>query len=196
MLASITPLGERGRHSRWSITVSAFLLSSTAAGVLVGAALGGTGALLLPSSLSASERLLALGAATLLAACVDVFARRVPGPARQVDEQWLHAYRGWVYGGGFGAQLGLGVSTVVTSAATYAALLAALVSGSLARGALIVGCFGALRGLTLFLAAGVSSPERLLSLHARLTRWRAPVARAALLVLVAVVVLAVIGAGT
>ena len=56
-------------------------------------------------------------------------ARAVPGPRRQVDERWLDEYRGWVYGAGYGAQLGLGVTTVVSSAATYVALLAAFLTG-------------------------------------------------------------------
>ena len=59
---------------------------------------------------------------------------RVPGPRRQVNERWLDEYRGWVYGLGFGAQLGLGVTTIVTSAATYVALFAALLSGTPAAG--------------------------------------------------------------
>ena len=43
MLASITPLGERGRRSRWSVTVSAFALGATLTGTLAGAALGALG---------------------------------------------------------------------------------------------------------------------------------------------------------
>ena len=193
MLASITPLGERGRHASWGVTVGAFLIASTAVGAAAGAGLGALGSLVLPDSIGADARLLGLGLATSLAAGVDAGARRVPGPTRQVDERWLHAYRGWVYGAGYGAQLGLGVTTVVSSAATYAAFLAALLAGTAGRGAVIVGCFGALRGLTLLLAAGVRSPERLVSLHANLRRWRSPVARLSLLALGAVVVLAVAG---
>jgi len=40
MLASITPLGERGRQATWGITVSAFLLGSTAAGMALGSGSG------------------------------------------------------------------------------------------------------------------------------------------------------------
>jgi len=196
MLASITPLGERGRHANWWITASAFLLASSAAGAVLGGALGALGSFALPGSFGARARLLALGVAVLGALLVDVYARRVPGPRRQVDERWLHAYRGWVYGAGYGAQLGLGVSTVVSSAAMYASFLAALLSGDPGRGATILGCFGALRGVTLFLGIGVRDPERLVSFHARLTRWRAPTARLAAISLGAVSVLSVIGAAT
>ena len=60
--------------------------------------------------------------------------RRLPGPRRQVDERWLHRYRGWVYGAGFGVQLGLGVATVVTTSAVYVMLAAAVLTGTAAGG--------------------------------------------------------------
>ena len=47
-------------------------------------------------------------------------------PAGRSTSAGCDEFRGWVYGLGYGAQLGLGVSTVVSSAATYVALLAAL----------------------------------------------------------------------
>jgi hypothetical protein len=159
MLASITPLGERGRHSRWGITVSAFLLSATAAAAGAGALLGALGAVLLAAS----------GVGIVL----DGLPRAVPGPRRQVDERWLDEYRGWVYGAGYGAQLGLGVTTIVSSAAMYVGLLAAFLTASAPAGALVFGCFGAVRGLTPLVATGVSNQDRLLGFHRALGRWRA-----------------------
>ena len=115
MLASITPLGERGRRSRWGVTVSAFLLGATLAGARRGrraraarlAALGTGSAPALgcassPSDSRSRRRL-------VLAVVLELPLRRVPGPNRQVNERWLDEFRGWVYGFGFGAQLGLGV---------------------------------------------------------------------------------------
>jgi hypothetical protein len=90
-----------------------------------------------------------------------------------VNERWLDEFRGWVYGLGFGAQLGLGLTTVVTSAATYAALLAAILSRDPLTGALVVGSFGLVRGLTPLLTASVRSPSELFRLHAGLARWSA-----------------------
>jgi len=46
MLASIHPLGERARRSRWGVTVTAYLLGSVAGGAGAGAALGAVGAIL------------------------------------------------------------------------------------------------------------------------------------------------------
>ena len=113
--------------------------------------------------------------AVALAIAIVIDARgRVPGPDRQVDERWLDRYRGWVYGLGYGWQLGLGVTTIVSSAATYVALLAALLTWRAPRaGALIVGCFGAIRGLMPLATAGVRSQRQLLALHRGMARWRA-----------------------
>jgi hypothetical protein len=193
MLASITPLGERGRHSRWAITIAFFLLGSTAAGVLAGGLSGAVGAVLIPASVGLHARLLALAAAILAAIALDARPNAVPGPRRQVDERWLHQYRGWVYGLGYGAQLGLAVTTVVSSAATYVALWAAFLTAGPGAGALIVGCYGAIRGLTPLLAARVRSPQQLLALHAHLTRTRDLATRTGLVLLAAILALALAG---
>jgi hypothetical protein len=193
MLASITPLGERGRHARWGVTVTTFLIGSTAAGAAFGALAGGLAALALPSSFTADSRLAVLAAAALLAVALDAVARRVPGPRRQVDERWLDSYRSWVYGLGFGAQLGFGVTTVVASAALYLALLAAVLSGDPAAGAAVLGTFGLVRGLSPLAAARVRLPHQLVALHAALSRWRAPARRAGLGATAAIAALSILG---
>jgi hypothetical protein len=192
MLASITPLGERGRHNRYPLTIAAFLIGAAAAGALGGLVLGALGALIL-SGLTSALRLAVLALAVAVAIGLDARGD-VPGPRRQVNEQWLDRYRGWVYGVGFGAQLGIGVGTVITSAATYVALLAALLSADPAAGALILGFYGLVRGLTPLLAAGSQTPQQLMALHARLARTATPVARGSLVVLVGVLILSVVGA--
>src|SRR5436305_15262280 len=110
MLASITPLGERGRGSTWAVTVSAFALGATAAGAAAGALAGTVGALVLPARLGAGDRLVPLAVLCAVAAGLDAVRSSAPGPRRQVNERWLDEFRGWVYGLGFGAQLGLGVT--------------------------------------------------------------------------------------
>ena len=194
MLASITPLGERGRGSTWGVTIGAFVLGASAAGAALGAIAGAVGAALLGGGSGSRARLAVLAIALLAALALDLLPGSTPGPHRQVNERWLDEFRGWVYGFGFGAQLGLGVTTVVSSAATYAALLAALISGSAARGALVLGCFGAVRGLTPLVAARVRRPEQLIALHARLDRLRLPAARVGLLALAVICAAAVAGA--
>jgi hypothetical protein len=193
MLASITPLGERGRGSTWTVTVVAFALGAIAAGLALGALLGAVGSLFLDAGVGWRVRLAALAVALAAALVVDRRPGNAPGPRRQVNERWLDEFRGWVYGLGFGAQLGAGVLTVVTSAATYAALLAALLSGTAARGALILGCAGLVRGLTPLAAARVRRPDQLLALHRALDRGRGAVRRG--VVVVGFALLAVAAAG-
>jgi hypothetical protein len=192
MLASITPLGERGRRSRYSITVTAFLVGATAAGALMGAAAGALGAFAL-DGVGSRARLAVLAIALLAAVALDA-RRAVPGPRRQVNERWLDEFRGWVYGLGFGTQLGLGVTTVVSSAATYVAIVAAVLAGGAGAGALVLGCFGALRGLTPLATARIRRADQLLAMHARLDRLRAPAARLTPAMLTGLVALA--GAGS
>ncbi len=194
MLASITPLGERGRRSRWSLTVSAFALGAVLTGVVSGAALGALGSLILGDAVGSRARLAVLGVALAVAVILDLLPGRVPGPRRQVNERWLDEYRGWVYGLGFGAQLGFGLSTVVSSAATYVAVVAALLTGDPGRGALVLGCYGAVRGLTPLLGARIRRPDQLLALHGRLEHWRGAVARLTPVLLVVLLALALVGA--
>ena len=187
MLASITPLGERGRRSNWWVTVTAFLIGATAAAAVAGAALGALGSVALP----ARPRLPVLLAAIGVAIVLDGLPLGVPGPRRQVDERWLDRYRGWVYGAGYGAQLGLGVTTIVSSAATYVTLVAAFLTMSAPAGAVVLGCFGAVRGLTPLAAAGVRSQRQLLEFHRALARWRAVARWGPVAILAGMLVLAI-----
>ena len=136
MLASITPLGERGRNGHWCGHGRRLRVGATAAGR--GARRGARGA---RAAARAGVPPAPAGAwscwprRSLAAIALDLRRRAVPGPHRQVNERWLDEYRGWVYGLGFGAQLGLGVTTVVSSAATYVALLAAFLGAERRRAA-------------------------------------------------------------
>src|SRR6478609_6746597 len=114
MLASITPLGERSRGFSWGVTASAFAVGAVGAGALAGAAAGAVGSL----APDGTWRDIAALALLALALVVDAspLRRRLPTTRRQVNEDWLTRYRGWVYGIGFGAQLGTGLATIVTSA--------------------------------------------------------------------------------
>ena len=172
MLASITPLGERSRGFSWGLTASAFAVGTVAAGAVAGAAGGALGSL----APAGTWRDVA-GLAVLVAALsVDAtpLSGRLPSTRRQVNEDWLGRYRGWVYGVAFGAQLGAGVVTVVTSAAIYAAVLGAVLSGTPAAGAAVGAAFGATRGLALLPAHAAADAAGLLALHDRLGRAERP----------------------
>jgi sulfite exporter TauE/SafE len=123
---------------------------------------------------------------------------RLPTVRRQVDEDWLARYRGWVYGVGFGFQLGLGAVTIVTTAGVYLAWALALLSGSAGRGAVVGVAFGLARAIPVFGLASVQRPDQLRRAHRRMQRWARVAARAtgAALALVAATAIAAAGAGS
>jgi MFS family permease len=175
MLGSITPLGERGRGQRWGVTVTAHVLGAVLAGAVLGAVLGGIGAVVLGSAPPAwRAAVLVAGVAIAVGLDLAVGPGRIPGARRQVNEDWLHRYRGWVYGVAFGAQLGVGVATFVTTATVYAALLAALLTASPALGAIVGGTFGLARGASVLVSARIEAPEQVIRLDARLRAWDRP----------------------
>lgn len=183
MLSSITPLGERGRNNRWWLTTAAYAIGSVLGGASIGGLCGAVGWLAAApfggaGSLPAAVPLAVLAAVGVLGALADLGAGRlrVPSIQRQVNENWIGTYRGWVYGIGFGYQLGLGVATIVTSAITWVALTAAVLTGSVLGGVIVGGTFGLARAAPLLLAARVRHPGALRALHRRNQRF-APTAR-------------------
>jgi len=178
MLSSITPLGERSRGNRWWMTVLAYLVGSVLGGAVTGLVLGLLGVPLRRAGLTGPTLAVVVAVLAAVALGFDALAPRVRLPRwkRQVNEDWMAIYRGWVYGFGWGFQLGLGWATIVTAALIYLVFVLALLSGSVAFGLLIGVTFGLARGLVILAAAGVDDPERLVAFHRSLQR-RAPVAR-------------------
>ena len=172
MLASITPLGERGRGASWRRTVTVYVVASTVGGAAMGAVLGALGSVLITSR--PTWLLVATGAAAL-AAALDV-AGRLPKIHRQVDETWLTRYRDWVYGAGFGLQLGIGALTIASSASLYLTWVVELVLAAVAPAAVVGAIFGLARALPLVGTARVVDADTLRAAH---RRWQArlPVAR-------------------
>jgi MFS family permease len=175
MLASITPLGERGRGASWRRTVTTYVIASTIGGAAVGALLGAVGAGLRLGHDAWS--LAVAGALALVAAALDL-AGRLPTLRRQVDETWMRRYRDWVYGAGFGLQLGVGAVTIVSSASLYLTWVVELLLASVPLAALVGAVFGLSRALPLVGTADVVTPEQLRSDQ---RRWQArlPLARRA-----------------
>jgi hypothetical protein len=187
MLSTITPFGERAKGNRYRSTVIWFIIGATSGGVMLG---GGTALLAIGiHSLHASPTTvgaLALGAA-LVAAGSDVGVRGMTLPIhrRQVNERWLDRYRPWVYGAGFGWQIGTGVVTYVTTAAVYLVIvLGALTGRPLVALALGTG-FGILRGVAVLLTRHLSSPSDLRAFHRRFVDAGPAVGRAVVAVEVA-----------
>ena len=165
MLSSISPFGERARASRWWLTTTAYVVSSTLGGLALGYLAASVGALVpdgwrwSPAGFLLAALLLLVG----LALDLRLGGLSLPSWRRQVDEAWIGRYRGWVVGVGFGAQLGFGLVTIITSSTTYAVVVLAVLSGTPWAGALIGGAFGFVRALPLVLMVRVDSRERLWS---------------------------------
>jgi hypothetical protein len=169
MLASITPLGERSRRQRWTVTVSALILGSTVVAGAVGTALAAAGHLAPLDGGARLDLLLLVGAFAVLLE-LGPFGLQLPTHRRQVDENWLHRYRGWVYGIGFGGQLGVGVATVVTTAAVYVAFVAECLARDAGAGLAIGATFGFVRGASVLSTARVDSTRALTAFHRRFQR--------------------------
>ena len=190
MLSSIHPLGERARHNRWVITVTAYSLAAVAAGAAVGAGLGWVGSLL---PLGETPQRWGLVTVALVAGLLDLTRVAPPGPARQVNERWIGQYRGWVYGAGFGAQLGLGAATFVVTWGVYAVYLVELLAGSAIAGAVIGAVFGAGRALAPLAAGWIDRPSRLTAFHRLMRRLGPPARTATGVLLVIVAILGLVG---
>lgn len=168
MLTSINPLGEVGRKQKWWLTFAAYLSGSVIGGALVGLILGLFG-LALPDG----GILRPIAAGLLLGAGVaDALRMRMPGVHRQVNENWLSKYRGWVYGWGFGFQLGMGVATIVTTALVYSMMAMLVLFGDPLMGLSVGAVFGLTRAFPLILARRASTFDRLAKVMARLEKVR------------------------
>jgi hypothetical protein len=200
MLASISPVGEASRSQRWTVTVGAYLVGSVLGGTALGASaaglgtavrrlLGGTGA---PSGWAAA--VVAVGALVAVALDRRWLPVRVPSWQRQVDERWLTSYRGWVYGAGFGLQLGAGLLTRVPTAAVWLVPWIAAVTASLPAGAAIGAWFGLVRALPVLATRPLTDPAGLQRLHRRLDAAAPRVDRATVAVVGMVAVAALAGA--
>jgi sulfite exporter TauE/SafE len=191
MLSSIHPLGERSRDNKWVVTVLAFTVGSIASGSAVGAVFGWIGYMIV-GRVEETALLAATAGVALAAGTLDLAKARPPGPRRQVNETWIGAFRGWVYGGGFGLELGAGMATYVVTWSVYAMFVGEFLTSSATAGALIGAVFGLGRSLSLMTAGCVDRPSRLTSFNRKLVTVGPVVRRsgASLLVAAGVVVIA------
>lgn len=178
MLSSIHPLGERGRHNRWAVTVGSFTVVATVTGAAVGAALGVIGGLAF-EGLSDDALLLGTGAIAVVAGVLDLARVAPPGPERQVNETWVGHYRGWVYAGAFGFELGTGVMTYIVTWGVFATFASELLSASWLGGMLIGAVFGFGRSIALLAAGWIDRPSRLTAFHQKMSDLGAAVRRSA-----------------
>lgn len=169
MLSTITPLGEQGRGNRFGVTATWFILGATLGGLTLGLGAALLAAVVGLFGISAPVALAVGGVLAVLAAAADarLFGLAVPYHRRQVNEYWLDDYRPWVYGGGFGWQIGVGFATyIMTSAIVLLVALAALTGEPLV--ALGLGTlFGFGRGLGVLPGARLTTPAKLAAFHTK-----------------------------
>ncbi len=169
MLSTITPFSERGKGHRYGVTAAWFISGAVVGGLTLGgvAALAAVGV----RSLGLSATVVGMAALTaILVALVSdagLARHRLPFHRRQVNERWLDAYRPWVYGAGFGWQIGCGLATYITTASVYLLVVLAGLTGNPPVALAVGGWFGVIRGLAVLLTARLEDPGALLAFHRR-----------------------------
>jgi hypothetical protein len=169
MLASITPLSEVGRGHRYRTTAWWFVVGSTVGGATLGVLVVLLTVIVDVFSLTSREVIVvALGASALaLASDTDLGGFHLPVHHRQVNERWLDRFRPWVYGAGFGWQIGSGLATDIMTAGVYLLIVLAALTGKPWLGLVFGALFGLVRGLSVFLGRRITSTERLQAFHVR-----------------------------
>jgi hypothetical protein len=192
MLSTVTPLAEAGRGRRWSVTARWFVAGAVLGGLTLGALMAGLAALVGTLGLSMATVLGITTVAALVCAASDLdpFGLHIPFHGRQVNERWLDQYRAWVYGGGFGWQIGCGLATYITTAGIYLTMLLAALTGNPVFAVALGAGFGLVRGLAIYTGRSITTTERLLSVHRRFGALRQPVRLVTIGVMLAVGVVA------
>lgn len=188
MLSSITPLGEAGRGHRFRPTATWFVAGAILGGSTLGLVCAGLAAALRATGFSTPTLIGLAGLACAAAGAWDLDLLGVPMPVirRQVNELWLDQFRSWVYGAGFGWQIGVGYTTYVMTAGVFA-LVAVAGATTAPWVAFAVGTsFGTMRGIAVLLGRNITSPADLARVHRRLAGWRRPAQLAVAYALLAV----------
>jgi hypothetical protein len=169
MLATITPLAERGRGHRYRTTAAWFVVGSVLGGASLGVvmallavAVGASGA-----SSTALVSVAVVASAVTLAADARIGGFRLPVHHRQVNERWLDQFRPWVYGAGFGWQIGAGLATYIKTCAVYLMIVLAALTGSPGVALLTGIAFGLVRGLAVYLGRHITTTTALADFHLR-----------------------------
>ncbi|MEO8693962.1 MAG: hypothetical protein ABI658_10630 [Acidimicrobiales bacterium] len=169
MLSQINPVAEAGRGRRFRRTAGWFITGAVLGGLTLGGVAAALAAIVDATALGHRRALAVAAVAALAAAAVDsrVFGFGPPFIRRQVNEDWLSKYRPWVYGGGFGWQIGVGFTTYVMTAAVPLLVVFATLSARPWVALILGGLFGLARGLTVLLSAPLRTQSDLYAFHRR-----------------------------
>jgi hypothetical protein len=167
MLSMLTPFGESGRGNRYPVAATTFVVAAVVGGVCLGLVPAVLAIGVDAANLGTAQTSAVVAAAALLSLAGDTGLLPTPRVPRQVNESWFAQYRAWVYGIGYGWQLGAGVTTYVMTTAVYLMLVLAALTASATTALMICGGFGAIRGLTILLGVRLVHPEAIRGLHHR-----------------------------
>lgn len=192
MLSTITPLAEQGRGHRYRLTATWFVIGSVLGGATLGVGAALLALLVAQLAPSAAVALAVASLAAILTASSDLrlFGRQLPIHPRQVNELWLGKFRSWVYGVGFGWQIGVGFATYIMTAAVYLMVVLSGLTAAPVVAFAVCTAFGLVRGLAIMLGSTITSPERLLAFHRRFDALAEPIRRAVIGVQLAVAAVA------
>ncbi len=119
------------------------------------------------SSVTELASVAVVAGALTLAADARIGGFRLPVHYRQVNERWLDQFRPWVYGAGFGWQIGAGLVTYIKTCAVYLMIVVAALTGSPGVALLVGIVFGMVRGLAVLLGRRITSTTALADFHRR-----------------------------
>ncbi len=159
MVETITPVVHGGSSRRYWFSVALHTLGATGSAALVGAALGGIGAL--AGAPWGQAGLVVLAVVALIYAAREGLRLPIPLPDRhaQVPDWWRTFYSPGVAAFLYGAGLGAGFFTFL-SFGTYVAVVAgAMASGSPLVGAALCIPFGVMRGLSVTVSRSARSED-------------------------------------
>jgi hypothetical protein len=193
MLSQLTPVGEASRGYRYRTTAAWFIAGALVGGAMLGGLMAALAAAVSALGASSAALLGVAAALAVLAAAVDsgVLGVLPPFLHRQVNEYWLGRYRAWVYGSGFGWQIGTGLTTYIMTAAVFLTIALGGLSASPWAAFLVGIVFGLARGLAVLLTARLRTTAELFALHRRFDALTEPVRRAVIGVQLVVAVIAV-----
>jgi hypothetical protein len=192
MLSQITPVAEAGRGHKFARTACWFIAGAALGGLALGCVMAGGAIVAAAAGLGHHTGIALIGGGAFAAAALDahLFGFGPPFVRRQVNVAWLSKYRSWVYGVGFGWQIGAGLTTYVMTAA-IPLMIAIGVVGANPWGALAIGViFGVARGLAVLMGARLRTLAALHAFHRRFDAWTAPVRQSVIAVQLAVAVVA------
>lgn len=193
MVETISPV-VHGGHARWLATLALHTLGATGTAALFGAALGWIGRAL--GAPWQRPGLLALATVSALYAVGALTRLRVPVPQlrRQVPDWWRtffgRSFAAMLYGAG----LGIGFLTYLSTGTLVVVAFAAAASGRPVIGAIVMGPFGLVRGLSAIVSWRSTSQEQSRALVDRLVAAPGSARRTAISIVLGLIAFAAVAA--